>query len=267
MEQIYEYTLVTALYDIQRDKYDGRSFDDYIEWFKMTLLINEPMIIYLDRSKRFLFEFVKQIRDRVNQPSLIIETNLEEIPCYWMLEPTKRIINDPVFLSTCKYPNDITNKNPLYVCIQYSKFEWVLQGYEQMAWRTKTIGWIDAGISRFYSKISSINRNMIKSVNNILLHKTSRTDELLNRQIILNREEYIGTNECIIKGTIWFANPNKLDLLISKIYNIIKCDMFAKNKIDNEQIALALIVGDDQELFSWIENDSTNHLNRNIFIY
>jgi len=50
-------TLVTALYDIDRgSKGDGRSFDEYLDWFAKTLKTKSPMVIFVDES---LKEFVE----------------------------------------------------------------------------------------------------------------------------------------------------------------------------------------------------------------
>jgi hypothetical protein len=42
-------TFVTSLYDISREKYDGRSYTQYQEWFKRTLTIPVNMVIYTDK--------------------------------------------------------------------------------------------------------------------------------------------------------------------------------------------------------------------------
>ena len=51
-------TLVTALYDIQREdeeKGDGRKWEEYINWFANTLRIPSPMVVYVDpSSKKFV---------------------------------------------------------------------------------------------------------------------------------------------------------------------------------------------------------------------
>ena len=46
------FSFVTALYNINRDKYDGRNYKQYQEWFSKTLLVPVPMIIYTEEENR-----------------------------------------------------------------------------------------------------------------------------------------------------------------------------------------------------------------------
>ena len=58
-------TIITALYDIDREKEgDGRTFDEYLSWFKETLKVKTPMVIFVDES---LKEFVE--KNRKNLPT------------------------------------------------------------------------------------------------------------------------------------------------------------------------------------------------------
>ena len=67
-------TLVTALYDIDRGtKGDGRSFDEYLDWFTKTLKTKSPMVIFVDES---LKEFVE--KNRKGLPTKVITQSLEE---------------------------------------------------------------------------------------------------------------------------------------------------------------------------------------------
>ena len=71
-------TIITALYDINRDeKGDGRTFNEYLSWFKETLKVKNPMVIFVDNS---LKEFVEE--NRKNLPTKIITEPIEEVPYY-----------------------------------------------------------------------------------------------------------------------------------------------------------------------------------------
>ena len=45
-------TIVTSLYNIDREKLDGRSWETYLEWFKKTLSINCPMVVFVDPNTK-----------------------------------------------------------------------------------------------------------------------------------------------------------------------------------------------------------------------
>ena len=49
------FTLVTALYDINRENDgDGRKFSEYLSWFKETLKIPTSMVVYVDPDRKSL---------------------------------------------------------------------------------------------------------------------------------------------------------------------------------------------------------------------
>lgn len=263
MDKIYDCTFVTALYDIGRDKTDGRTISNYIEWMKHTLTLNEPLVIYLDKTLEHLIKDINYIRLLIGFPTLIIITLLEEIPCYWMKNKVKNIINSYDWKLICKHQNDITNLNELYVCIQYSKFGWIENTFEKINWNSKYFSWIDIGISRFFNNRDnlSFNKNFLDHNQNKFIIQGS-VDKL---NIINDYNSYIGSNECILKGTFFIANKNMISLIKNKIDYIVKFEMLEKNRIDNEQIALAIICKQNYELFFVFPDDNRYHLRQDLF--
>jgi len=266
MQTNFTCTFVTALYNIGRENFDGRTITDYKQWLTETLKLQEPIVIFIDETIEELEELVEDCRNNMDQPTLIIRSGFCEIPCFWMLEHVERIINDKTFIR--KHPEDITNRNPLYVCIQYSKFEWLKIASQRITWQTSSYAWIDAGISRFYPQgLTKFNEKFIiptEKSSFFILQKTFDTGSKLIENKSFKKENLIGTNECLLRGTLFFTTIDCLEEIIGKIYSCIKNDMFSKNKIDNEQIALSVIVNEDPKFFSWIETDG-NFLNKNIF--
>lgn len=266
MNSQFECTFVTALYNIGRENYDGRTIDNYKHWLQETLKLQEPVIIFIDETIEGLEELINNCRREINEPTLVIVTSLVNIPCFWMLEDVKRIINDQTFIR--KHPDDITNLNPLYVCIQYSKFEWIKIASQKITWETKYYAWIDAGISRFYPRgMSKFNSHFIIQNDNVscfILHKTNDTQPKLIENKYFDKNKLIGTNQCLLRGTMFFATIDCLEEIIDKIYDCVQNDMISKNRIDNEQIALSIIVNENPHYFVWIESDG-NFLHKNIF--
>lgn len=231
-------TFVTALYDIHRP---DRSFDSYLPHFQKTLLLREPMVIFLDVSKN-LRSFAKEIRDTTFQPTVIIETTLEDIPCYWMLS---EITKCPLFTH---HPTDVTFTCPLYCCVQYSKFKWAEMALQHIP--NKYVCWIDAGISRFFPYMDK-------------LHYLPEHDFVLHSAPGKWTLPEIGSCQCVVKGTIWFATKKGLDSL--GIMDFVRNKMFLCGKYDNEQVALAHLVHQDPSKFSWIADEPGHHLRRDIF--
>jgi hypothetical protein len=54
------FTFVTALYEIQREQHDQRSFLKYQEWFSKTLSVPLPMVIYTEEKNRHIVESIRK---------------------------------------------------------------------------------------------------------------------------------------------------------------------------------------------------------------
>ena len=54
-------TVVSALFDI--DRVDGRKWDQYLKWFKQTLQLKVPMILFIPKD---LQEIVDEVTNIIN---------------------------------------------------------------------------------------------------------------------------------------------------------------------------------------------------------
>ncbi len=50
-------TIVTALFNIEREQMDGRDWDEYLKWFEVTLQLKVPMTLFVTED---LVDFVKE---------------------------------------------------------------------------------------------------------------------------------------------------------------------------------------------------------------
>ena len=110
-------TLVTALYNVKRDvDGDGRTFEEYLSWFKETLKIKSPMVIFVDESLR---EFVE--KSRKNLPTKIITQSIEKVPYYFLNDKIQKVLDSEEFKSKIGSPERIECKMSLYNVIIYSR--------------------------------------------------------------------------------------------------------------------------------------------------
>jgi hypothetical protein len=249
-------THVTALFDIGRDKVDGRSISEYKNMLIKTLTtIKDPFVVYLDKSLDFKNEII-QVRKNIG-PIKIIETRLEEIPMWLYYEKVKSIINNEDFLKSLIHPNDITNKIPEYTLIQYSKFGWLENTINKNPFNSKKFVWIDAGFSRFYdtNNIYEINKDKIQDQ----LFYICANDNAISKLNYITYDNYICTNECILMGSLWIMDINSFNIVIKDIMKIWNNEMLNKNRLDNEQIALALIAKYNTNIFNFIYNRGRNN--------
>ena len=68
---------VTGLYNIGREAYDGRKWEDYLCWFEKILQLKTSFVVYGDKTLR---DWVMSRRE--GKPTLFIEQALQDIPCY-----------------------------------------------------------------------------------------------------------------------------------------------------------------------------------------
>ena len=70
-------TVVSSLYNINRENLDGRKWEEYLEWFAKTLQVKAPMVVFVEED---MVDFVKDARG--DKPTEVIPMPLEEIPYY-----------------------------------------------------------------------------------------------------------------------------------------------------------------------------------------
>jgi hypothetical protein len=246
----HQATIISALYDINRQNIDGRSVSNYIEWLKNTCKsVTDPMIIYLDKNipiKNILLE-------NRNGPTYFIETDLNEVPMWKYRDQIDKVLKGD-FKTKMKHPKDITNLIPEYCIIQYSKFGWLENAININKFNTDVYIWMDSGLSRFYDYSKIRNLNIPKNFKYFAIESTNTNNNLLN----LSEDNYIGTNQCYLRGGMWVIHKSIFNKIKTDVLNIFENEMLNKNKLDNEQIALALTYKNNISNFLLIPSSNKN---------
>jgi len=102
-------TIVTALFNIQRQDMDGRTWDEYLRWFSTTLKLKCPMVIFVEDE---LVDFVKERRG--SKKTKIISHSLENIPYYYLKGDIDEVINSKDYRSKTKCLDRIECNHSLY---------------------------------------------------------------------------------------------------------------------------------------------------------
>ena len=118
-------TIVTAFYDIGREKVDGRAAATYLQWFGITLQLRLPMVIYVDPH------YAAFVRGERARHGLLNLTTLETgpIPYLALKARVAAILAREDYRDRMKDIARVECKLPLYNVVQYSKFKW-LSRYE-----------------------------------------------------------------------------------------------------------------------------------------
>lgn len=250
------FTFVTALFNISREKYDNRSYKQYQEWFKKTLTIPVPMIIYTEICNENIIQ-----ESRKDLPTKVIYTTLQETPFYNTRDKVKYIINESKFKNKIQHPNGLENRCYDYIPIIHNKFVWMSDSIQKNYFNTDMFFWIDAGLSRFmnFNLTDGIfNNHLIKKINleNKFFFQIGKKKEyelLMNN--ILSLDNVIGKNINFMMAGFWGGNKDLLLEICNKGSQMYIEELIEKEQIDNEQVTFAFILKDYKEqLFAVLPN-------------
>jgi hypothetical protein len=237
-------TIVSALYDIGRNVVDGQSMSNYVKCTQKTLFtICNPIILFLDKKLNIKKDFL-ELRNSVG-PIKVIETDLSEIQMFNYKHSVEEILDSTEFKMKQKYPNDLTNKLAMYSIFVFNKFHFIEESLKNSI--AETFVWIDPDYlsSPYYN--NSKQYKFKDCIINKFVIKTEKHREFLIKS--LKSDEYIGTNERILGGEIFICPRKYATFMKTAMMKVWDEEMIFKNRIDNEQIGLALICNKFTDLF------------------
>jgi hypothetical protein len=143
-------TIVTALFDIGRDKWDGYdlSYDTYLHWMKALLMYDVPMVIYTDE---YLYEKIKKNRQLCdpNLEKTIFEIKkLEDLEAYKLYyNRVNSLMQSDEFKSKIHFMVPEMTK-PLYNIVIFNKIFYIKESIEKKHFDSDFYIWADAGVLR-----------------------------------------------------------------------------------------------------------------------
>ena len=224
----------TSLFNIEREKVDGRSIIQYQEWLRKTLDIFPSILVFHDGTC-----------SDMNLPTqnliLVDKKNLE---AFSYREKVIELLK--VFKPIA--PQDVTFNLPDYSLVQFSKFELALMAHRHS--NAQSVLWVDAGISRFlHSPRKSSKKTFYrfeKQSKKLLEHQISMVLEIdifnnfIIKELKLAQSE-IGSCRRVISGTSFWMNSqylSELNTIISReIRNWLNLGIW-----DNEQVLLRNVI-------------------------
>lgn len=248
-------TLVTAFFDIQRDKNgDGRTVTDYLEWMKKTLQINGNL--YIVTEPKFV-PFVIEHRPS-HYPTVIKEQTFDKIKYYKYRDDVARILENDEYKRTVERPTRVECVLPEYNIIQYSKFGWLEDAIEEDPFDTPSFFWIDIGISRFFLDVDvSVPYPGPSFVNKNDKFIIQQRHDLYSFPI---DDKFVWRWDNLVKGTM-FGGTKQAILAVSKeVDTVFVEEMIEKEVVNNEQIALAMVWKRNPSLFQFVQDHPGTHL-------
>jgi len=253
-------TIVTALYDINRENEgDGRKFNEYLSWFKETLKVTRPMVIFVEES---LVSFVKE--NRKDLPTKIITQSLEEIPYYSLTSDIENILQSEQFQSKIGAPERVECKLALYNSIIYSKFQWVKRIISEDPFNSELFMWMDAGLSRFFYgidfKYPSDNaiETLLNCRDNVIIQTSmSYYTDLVGLQEY--KQENLWDARTWVMAGLWCGGKEVVNKFCDLIDDVLRNKMISNGLINNEQSAMAYVYKNNPDMFVAFENYANKH--------
>jgi FkbM family methyltransferase len=246
--------IVTALFDIGRDKWDNftMSYHTYCHWMRNILYLDSKLIIYIDEKfKDDVIRFRKEVDPNLEKTIILVQ-KLEEIDGYKIFyEKLNSLMSSDAFKAKVQFDVPEMNK-PLYNVVMFSKLFYILDAYNKKLFDADLYVWADAGVIRDdkpkkneiwpdsekinaldNSKVTFFSHHSRVSIHNKESHALSQMRFIQGGSIFVPKgcvedicEEfkmealnaidsgYVGSDEKIF-DFVYIKNPSK--------YNLIKC--------------------------------------------
>ena len=255
-------SIVTALFNIEREGMDGRDWEEYLKWFTVTLQLKCPMTVFVSED---LVDFVKDKRGKL--PTEIIIQDVEEMPYYHLKDQIQEILDSPEYKEKMADPGRIECKYAMYSVIQYSKFQWIKQAIQSASHGSDYYFWLDAGGSRFFEgydlnkpypsdtameSLEGMGESCLVQMNCDYYDDLYGADKL--------SLDYLWDNRSYVLGSMFGGHKNALPDLCQKVEDVLTDDMIANGNVNNEQIALGYLVKKYTDDFTIYERRNGKHL-------
>lgn len=241
--------LTTALYDIKRnEKGDGRTLEQYLEWFSKTLKLKVNMNIFIEKK---FYDFVLKERENINFNTNIQVIEYENLPLVSYNEQIKNMFESETYIKNMQDRSRIECRLSDYLIIIYSKFFFLSETIKKFN-NHDYYCWMDAGYSRFFYN-NLYDKYPWPNINNSILDKNKITINTIlhNGDSITNHVGDSGywSNHSYIAAGLFLSGKENMNDLCDFMFNFFeKC--IKDNKLNNEQIALHYYVSQKPDKFN-----------------
>jgi hypothetical protein len=230
---------VTCLYDIGRDRIDGRNIDVYIERLNATLRIPLPFTIFLDPR-------IDASRVRNKPEDRIYQVSKEAFHSFGWLARVEEICRTSTKIKTRR---DIAFHLPLYGVLVMSKI-FMLQEAARLHPEGNGLIWLDAAMARWFSgdlAHAQVDADFVQSLSNASL--AVQITPMLARDLKHRRSgrHYVGTCHRLASGGDIYVSRRDVDRLAAAVIDMVENDWLPNDLWDNEQVALGCLLLDGFE--------------------
>jgi protein YibB len=231
-------TLVTALYDIKRENWDGfsRNLDQYKEWMKGMLSFDSPMIIYVEEKD---VEFVTEQRASKLDKTQIIALPFDELYTNKLWgDSIRKVMASEEFLKDQTVPTHPQIAQPNYNILMHEKMQFVKRAVEENRFNTEHFMWVDAGIFHMSNRKDVLGQTFPRNqkylddkLHFIAVEQPTEAD--------LELEKFFKGHNVRIIGTSWIGHKDAI-LEFERGYSELMAITLANGLMDQDQSYLTV---------------------------
>ena len=229
-------TLVLALFDIERDKWDNftMSYHTYLHWMRNCLSLDANLVIYTEEKFFKAIYGNRKTYDPDMTKTKIIVQSLEELTAYklWYKRLTN-LMETQEFTRRAHF-NVPEMTKPLYNVIMFQKLYWLRHCRDNKFFDNNILIWKDAGTYR--DEIEKYANKKWPAIEKINMDKPTFFSHHIPISIN-NIESHALSQMRFIHGTCFLVPNNTLDSLIDEVEYTIN------NSLQNRYI------GSDEKMF------------------
>lgn len=255
-------TIVSALFNIQREGIDGRKWEEYLKWFDITLKLKCPMILFVSEDIR---EFIEE--RRLSTPTTVIVQTIEDIPYFYLKDKIDSIIGSEEYINKIADSDRIECQHSLYSIVIHSKFKWLEQAIEENPYGSKHFLWLDAGGSRFFEDYDLDTNypspNAIESLNEMGDSFLVQMNMEFYKDLANNDEiskEYLWDSRSFICTSIFGGVPKSIKKVSKLVEEVFVDEMIGNGYVNNEQITLGYLVKKYSDDFAIYKRTNGKHM-------
>lgn len=255
-------TIVSALFNIKRQGMDGRTWEEYLQWFDKTLKLKCPMVLFVTEDVR---EFIEE--RRITIPTDVVVQTVEDIPYYYLKDEIQNILDSEDYKEKISDPNRIECKHAMYSIVQYSKFKWMKQAIDENPHGSDFFFWLDAGGSRFFGdfdltqnfpsdsaleSLEEMGESFLVQMNCDFYPSLYKVDNL--------SLDYLYDNRSFILGSMFGGHKNSVPKICDLVEDVFINKMLKNGNVNNEQIALGYLVKNHSDDFAIYSRTNGQHM-------
>jgi protein YibB len=259
---IKDVTLVTALFDIGRDKWENYhlSYETYLNWFNNILKYDNNFVIFTEKKfKDRIINFRKKIDPELKK-TIIIESELENLESHKKYyQKVKQVMCSESFKKKIHFHVPEMTK-PLYNIVIFNKLYYIKECIEKNYFNSDMYIWVDAGLIR--DNVTEIQKNWpnMEKINNGYSDKITFFNHQNDIKIHNIEHHILGQMRFIHGGCFLIPKNSKINELIDTFESLIEY-YINNNLIGAEEKYYDLCYIKNPENYNLIKSDWRQYFN------